>query len=57
VVVASQQEKSVRFAVRAPRSAEASAPDVAGLVRPLGGDAGVAPGGDGVEAWLTTPRA
>ncbi len=57
VVVASQQEKAVRFTVRAPRSAEASAPDVAGLVRPLGGDAGVAPGGDGVEAWIATPRA
>lgn len=57
VTAAALHEKSMRFSVRAPRSAEASAPDVAGLVRPLGGDAGVAPGGDGVEAWITTPRA
>jgi HAMP domain-containing protein len=56
-VTAAQHERWVRFSVRAPRAAEGAAPDIAGLLRPLGGDAGVSPAGDGVEAWLTTPRA
>lgn len=56
-VTAAEQERAVRYAVRAPRAAEASAPEVAGLVRPLGGDAGLVDAGDAVEAWITLPRA
>ncbi|MFO0608924.1 MAG: HAMP domain-containing protein [Polyangiales bacterium] len=56
-VAAAERERSIRFSVRAPRAAESAAPDVAWLVRPLGGDAGVEPAGDGVEAWVRVPRA
>ena len=56
-VDAASQARAVRFAVRGSRAAGESAPDVGALVRPLGGDAGVAPNDEGVECWLLLPRA
>jgi two-component system phosphate regulon sensor histidine kinase PhoR len=47
----------VRFSLRTPRAAESTVPDAAWLLQPLGGAMGVEPSGDGVEGWITVPRA